>query len=255
MLGKEPKIEKDLPLEIALENIATEYMIPQLSRVDIPTRSPYIPSLSSHINFNIVPLPISKQHASPVQLQAIREDTEDLIKTLYKDHQQMYVDGSVDPDTGRAGSAFILKCTDSSPLIQSANRISDWVSSTQAEVAAIFMGIKEIPIHNYSKKIVIFCDSMAAILELQRTIPDPLNPLVYDTLKLIHQLCLSNNISITIHWIPSHIGIYFNELVDHLAKEGSKLAYITLVVPATVGQIKATIKRYTKNKTRSTSYC
>jgi len=193
---------------------------------------------------------MSKQTATQSQLQLVREEIDNKILSCYSEHLQIYVDGSVDPDSGRAGSAFIAKYPDNS-IYKSGARISNWVSSTQAEVAAIFLALSHIQLGNSRSEIVIFCDSMAAIQQLQSRHLDPLNPLVYDTLKLFHHLLVNKNISVTIYWIPSHIGIKYNELVDRTANEWSNKTNITLNLPVTVGQIKAGIKRFFKIQTLS----
>ena len=53
---------------------------------------------------------------------------------MYGNHYQFYVDGSVYPDTGRCAPAFISECMDGETKY--AVRVSNLVSSTQAELAA-----------------------------------------------------------------------------------------------------------------------
>ncbi len=87
---------------------------------------------------------------------------------------------------------------------------------------------------------------MAALLSIQSK-PNILDPLTYDIVRLAAFLVSNRKIDIIMHWIPSHIGIEYNERVDDWAKQGSCKSSIDFVVPCTVGQIKSAIKRSNKN--------
>ena len=246
MFQKNKKRENDLPLDIALEKVMTKFGSPVLQSIDIPTSSPLDPTLSSFIRFNISPLPKPKEAYLPAELVTLREEIYNIIETLYEEEDQVYVDGSVDMESGRAASAYIFK-TGGNPVMETF-RITDWVSSTQAELGAIFKVLENILVSKINHRVVIFCDSMSALQTLQCK-PNPLDSLTYDILRLSHFLIVNRKISISMHWIPSHIGIEYNEKVDDWAKQGTLKDIIDFVVPSTVGQVKSTIKRYIKQTT------
>jgi ribonuclease HI len=149
-------------------------------------------------------------------------------------------------ESGRAASAYIFK-KGGNPEMETF-RINDWVSSTQAELGAIFKVLENILTSKVNRGIVIFCDSMSALQTLQSQ-PSTLDPLTYDIIRLALYLKVNRKISISMHWIPSHIGLEYNEKVDDWAKKGTLKDTIDFVIPATVGQIKSTLKRIIKQTT------
>ena len=72
--------------------------------------------------------------------------------------------------------------------------VSNLVSSTQAEFAP-------------HSSIVVHCYSHAAIQSLKVTKKDPSDQWSSDTLDLSQKLQSTQNLSFTLHWIPSRIGI------------------------------------------------
>ncbi|XP_065303745.1 uncharacterized protein [Dermacentor albipictus] len=98
---------------------------------------------------------------------------------LHEDHGgnlQIYVDGSVMPDTG---------------------------SSTAACV--------ELPV----APVTIYCDSKAALLSLQRPERASLGVALLSTRLMALQ---EAGCSVSLHWLPAHVGIPGNEEADALAK-------------------------------------
>jgi len=240
------KRENDMPLDVALERLITKFNIPVLESIEIPISSPLEPMLSSCIRFNISPLPKPKESYSPAELITLRGQISNNIETLYEKENHVYVDGSVDMESGRAASAYIFK-KGGNPEMETF-RINDWVSSTQAELGAIFKVLENILTSKVNCGIVIFCDSMSALQTLQSQ-PSTLDPLTYDIVRLALYLTVNRKISISMHWIPSHIGLEYNEKVDDWAKQGTLKDTIDFVIPATVGQIKSTLKRRIKQTT------
>jgi ribonuclease HI len=230
MFQKGNKLQNDFPLDIALENILQKFSIPPLGNIEIPPVSPLDPQISSLIKFNITPLPKPKESYSSAELASLGEGISNIIETMYKLEDHVYVDGSVDMETGRAASAYIFKPEKDDQPIMETFRISDWVSSTQAELGAIFKVLEKILITQSHRSVVIFCDSMAALLTIQSK-PNVLDPLTYDIVRLAKFLIFNRKMDIIMHWIPSHIGIEYNEKVDDWAKQGSCKSSIDFVVP------------------------
>ena len=65
----------------------------------------------------------------------------------------------------------------------------------------------------------VFIDSQAAIKRLQLSSLTGGQELVFKITQSCSYLA-SKNISINFYWVPSHLGIYGNEIVDKLAKKG-----------------------------------
>ena len=85
----------------------------------------------------------------------------------------------------------------------------------------------------------IFIDSQTAIKRLQLNALTGGQELVFKITQSYSYLA-SRNISINFYWVPSHLGIYGNEVADKLAKKGlsrreikssyTSLSYIERVV-------------------------
>jgi ribonuclease HI len=164
---------------------------------------------------------------------------------------QFYVDGSVDPEDGRSAAAYT--CHTTSPVIDKGVRITDHVSSTQAELSAVHLSLLHIlSAKTPPKKTVIFCDSQAAILTLKRFKPDPLDQLAIDIIKTFISLTAFPNFHLTFHWIPSHIGIPGNERADRIANKARASQIIEYTVPGSMGQCKSAIRAFFTNKTINT---
>ena len=68
--------------------------------------------------------------------------------------------------------------------------------------------------------IVVCVDSKSVLLSLQNWKCNVRKDLLYDIRFLVH--CLRRRgISVIFCWVPSHLGLYWNEISDKLAKEGS----------------------------------
>ena len=250
MFQKGSKLTNDMPLEIALETILQKLSIPPLDSIEIPPTSPLDPPVTSIIKFNITPLPKPKESYSATELVCLKEEISNRIQTMYSLEDQVYVDGSVDMETGKAAAAYIFKPKQDEHPIMEHFRITNWVSSTQAELGAIFKVLEKILITQTNRSVVILCDSMAALLSIQSK-PNILDPLTYDIVRLAAFLVSNRKIDIIMHWIPSHIGIEYNEKVDEWAKQGTSKSSIDFEIPCTVGQIKSLIKRTGKKSVKT----
>ena len=119
----------------------------------------------------------------------------------------------MEPETGRSAADFVLHRPGGT--FQQARRVSDFVSSTQAELAAIHQSLDHFQSNRCPhSSVVIHCDSHAAIQSLQRKKRDPLDQQACDILDLAHALKAMHEIIFILHWVPSHIAIPGTEQVD-----------------------------------------
>ncbi|UYV72419.1 hypothetical protein LAZ67_9003047 [Cordylochernes scorpioides] len=86
----------------------------------------------------------------------------------------------------------------------------------KSELSAIDTALKDINI-NLPSKIIIYSDSRAAIYTLQSCFSSQ-EPLLKRIAKSVNRL--PANSSVTVQWLPAHVGIPGNELADSLAKAG-----------------------------------
>ncbi|UYV62927.1 hypothetical protein LAZ67_2002536 [Cordylochernes scorpioides] len=91
------------------------------------------------------------------------------------------------------------------------------LSVYKSELSAIDTALKDININSPSK-IIIYSDSRAAIYTLQSCFSSQ-EPLLQSIAKSVNRL--PANSSVTVQWLPAHVGIPGNELADSLAKAGA----------------------------------
>ncbi|XP_072142920.1 uncharacterized protein [Dermacentor andersoni] len=133
---------------------------------------------------------------------------------LHEDHGgnlQIYVDGSVMPDTGSSTAACVVPALRKSKQC----RLPDHATSTAAEVAGLHLAVdllaEELPV----TPVTIYCDSKAALLSLQRPERASLGVSLLSTRLMALQ---EAGCSVSLHWLPAHVGIPGNEEADALAK-------------------------------------
>ena len=249
MLGKSPCHSRDIPLDMLLCNISETINIPKLVVSQALATNPLAIPAWKNITFSFTKMDLPKHMITAEQAKRLRTEIECDIEKRFSSHMQLYVDGSVDPEDGRAAAAFI--CLNSYPQVEKGVRITNFVSSTQAELAAIHLSLLNLlNTQSPPSKAVILCDSQPAILTLQRTNPDPLDQLSKLIFETIRALTSAAEFSLTIHWIPSHIGIPGNERVDEIANKTRSDTEIGYVVPVSLGQVKSCIRKYYSSKTR-----
>ncbi|XP_026819622.1 uncharacterized protein LOC113558364 [Rhopalosiphum maidis] len=140
----------------------------------------------------------------------------DFLNTNFSNHIIVYTDGSVSP-LSASFSFYIPELH-----ISFTNNLPPSSSSFTAECYAIIEAlilISKLAPNNY----LIASDSLSCLLALKsnpfNSLPSPLALRIKHVTLTLHQ----SNYSIQFLWIPSHIGIYGNEVADNLAKSTSSL--------------------------------
>ena len=143
-----------------------------------------------------------------------------------------YTDGS--KDGGRVASGAILG--DEAPI--ATLRLPLQASIFTAETRAILLALKRITISNKTK-FIIFSDSLSCLQSIHnRNIK---NRLVYQILYIIKILNTLGK-EIVFLWVPSHVGIHGNSVVDRIAKEALNEPLSNSKVPFT--DFKPSIRKY-----------
>lgn len=134
------------------------------------------------------------------------------INNLNKNNITIYTDGSKILD--KTAYALVVK-KDEQILYQESDRIRDKNTVYQAELFAIYRAIIYIKNQNV-KNAIIFSDSQASVLTLQKLIPKTKlhDDIIQTLLEIPHS-------KITLKWIRGHIGIQGNEMADSLAKSAT----------------------------------
>ena len=89
-----------------------------------------------------------------------------------------------------------------------------------AELYAVYRALKHLKQQRLEEKqVYIFINNQAAIKRLQINFLTGGQKLVFKITQSCSYLA-SKGIYINFHWVPSHLGIYGNEIADKLAKKG-----------------------------------
>ncbi|XP_037560759.1 uncharacterized protein LOC119439255 [Dermacentor silvarum] len=158
---------------------------------------------------NTVQLPPPQR--PPIAITTRRQTAASLLHEDLEGHLQVFVDGSVVPDTGSSTAACII------PALQKSRqcRLPAHASSTAAEVAGLHLAVDLLTEEPPETPAAIFCDSKAALLSLQRPERASLGVALLSTRLAALQ---DAGCPVSLHWIPAHVGIPGNEEADALAK-------------------------------------
>ena len=152
------------------------------------------------------------------------------LQSRYKYYQQVYTDGS--KEDSKVGCAVI------SDNHSNTRRIPDDSSIFTAEAKAVDLALDFIRTCDTNNKFIIFSDSLSVLKAMNHT--SSKNPQIQKLLEKCHEL-LANK-EIVLCWIPSHIGIQGNEMVDKHAKTSLSLEPTSFKIP--FSNLKPFINKY-----------
>ena len=128
------------------------------------------------------------------------------LQSRYKNYQQVYTIGSKEDSK--------VSCAVISGYHSNLQRIPDDSSILTAEARAVGLALDFITTCGTNNTFIIFSGSLSVLKAMNHTRSK--NPQIQKLLEKCHEL-LSNK-EIVLCWIPSHIGIQGNEMVDKQAK-------------------------------------
>ena len=156
------------------------------------------------------------------------------IQSRYKNYQQIYTDGS------KEGSKVC--CAVISDNHSNMQRIPGDSSLFIAEAKAVDLALDFISTCDANNKFIIFSDSLSVLKAINHT--SSKNRQIQKLLEKCHEP-LANQ-EIVLCWIPSHVGIQRNEMVDQQAKTLLSLEPTSFKIP--FSNFKRSIKRYVLNQ-------
>ncbi|XP_040066226.1 uncharacterized protein LOC120839895 [Ixodes scapularis] len=153
-----------------------------------------------------------KANTPPLVLKAAAQEQ---LAARYPRHLHIYTDGSVDRFRQSSTAAYHI------PDLQKdwSARTTHMVSSTTAELLAIAEALtatKSLP----PQQIVVLTDSRGGIQRIRK--PGPC-PTANEVRRVVRQL-EEHGHSISLQWVPSHVGLRGNEIVDCLALRAHDLS-------------------------------
>ena len=141
------------------------------------------------------------------------------MQSRYKNYQQVYTDGSKEDSK----VAFAVISGNHSNM----QRIPDDSSICTAEVKAVYLALDFISTCDTNKKNIIFSDSLSVLKAMNHT--SSKNPQIQKLLEKCHDLLAIKETVLC--WIPSHLDIPGNEMVDQQAKTPLSLEPTSFKIP------------------------
>ena len=163
-------------------------------------------NLTSHF------LHISKSSAAANPLEANSIFLE-FYNSLPTNSISVFCDGSCSPALERSSAAFLipnLNVSRSWTLVPGSSILSAELSAIDSSLSFLYRA------HEVYESVFVFSDSKSAIQLLSSNCHS--HPIAFNALNTINLLKV-RGISVSLVWIPSHVGIHFNEQVDTLARQ------------------------------------
>ncbi|XP_046732719.1 uncharacterized protein LOC124403146 [Silurus meridionalis] len=153
----------------------------------------------------------------------------------YDDALQVFTDGSKDPESERAAAAVYIPAFEK----KIAKRLSDQVSVFATELLAIILALQWIE-EVEPERTVICSDSMAALTSLRSGKSESRQDLILEILQSLFRI-RQLRVEVNFLWVPAHVGVGGNEMVDVLAKNALNHSLIDIKVALSRAEFKAVI--------------
>ena len=185
------------------------------------------------------------RHTKDENINILVSDAKQHLAENYPYHLKIYTDGSVN-ESGCCGAAFVIPALN----IKRSFHLGKGLSIFTCELYAILFALDFINDCSMTFYNILLCvDSQSVLLALQSWENNARTDLVFEIRFKLHSI-ISKSILITFMWIPSHTGLYWNEVVDKLAKKGANIDVDTIKiqnVSHSKNEIKSIVKRTAKS--------
>ena len=213
-----PKNSSNISYLQPIKNYTDNIM--QNCNVDIDTvkAHPIVPIIPpwEHLKANI--LTDYTSYTKKENINIVASEAKIQLHEKFQNHIKIFTDGSV-ATSGDSGFGFFIPCLDIKKSFYLGKGYSIFTSELCAILAALNC-ILETKIDMYQ---IVFCvDSLSVLQSLNNWDCKNRSDLIFDILFQINVLKL-NGVNVEMIWIPSHVGIYGNEVADNLAKQGTIL--------------------------------
>jgi len=137
---------------------------------------------------------------------------------------------------GKAGAAFSVP-----KMVEMKKRISDNLSVFTVELVAVWLALNWV--EEVKPEKAVLCSDSSAVLNSLHSFKSQQarQDIIYEILELHTRIC-QMGITIKLTWVPSHVGVKGNEVVDRLAKQASKQEEVEIVITISKAEAKAQIR-------------
>ena len=161
-------------------------------------------------------------------LKTIADEAIARTRDNFREAAMVYTDGSLNPDTGRAGANYYLLEEASHRHI----RVSDFVSTLDTELATILQAFAHLEHRSW----VVVTDSLNAAWKIKdHRAKNSLVTLIQQQVQTRHE----NGLDTVVVWVPLHVRLRGNDAADSAALEGARLPEIGLVNGPSLSRLKA----------------
>src|SRR6266704_1433977 len=183
----------------------------KIEKISLEWQKPWSPPISASFSIS----KSSKEEAAQEHLRLVKNLQESLKWELVDIY---YTDGSKD---SKSNAAAICKIGERNKIKYATNwNLRPYMEIMDVKLYAVYRALEYLKQQRLEKKqVYIFIDSQAAIKRLQLNSFTGGQELVFKIIQSCSYLA-SKNISINFYWVPSHLRIYRNKIVDKLAKKG-----------------------------------
>ncbi|KMQ82368.1 reverse transcriptase [Lasius niger] len=212
-----------------------KYKLPLLTshRAPIQCYNTVAPALPTY-RLDLINLASCKSEAIPEELKACSLDT---IEQRYPRNEwlHIYTDGSYLPESNGAGAGWFCR------LFEGSLAVGKYATNFDGEVSAVHEASNQLLTAGLApSKVVFLVDSQAAIVSLSNNNPTNCQRTIQCRSKLAELIL--QGWTVTLQWVPSHVGIPGNEKADNMAKCGAE--HDQPEVPMTLSRAKNLINNY-----------
>jgi len=196
-----------------IDDITSNCNIDLASIPILPSLLPIPPWELMKANFDIDYTDYKKNEETNILVNVVKMH----MSEMYSNYLKIYTDGSV-LESSECGSGFVIPDL----MIKRSYHLGKGFTIFTAELYAILMALCHIlhtPLAIFN--ILVCVDSRSVLYALRGGCSKIRPDIVLEILYTIH--CIKTlGIGVVFSWVPSHCGIYWNDICDRLAKEGAE---------------------------------
>ena len=135
----------------------------------------------------------------------------------YSNHFQVFTDGSV-LENDNAGSGFVIPAFN----MEKSFFLGKGISIFSAELVALVMALHFIVSLSMNIFQTVICVDSKSVIQALMSVSNKVRPELITEIKYLINCLIVRGTIVTICWVPSHLGIKYNDYADRAAKSGAE---------------------------------